>query len=188
MPHCLPHIDTPSSVYNHTSLASSSNGVDPVFVRFISLIMISGLLILNSLNNSFVSCKFFSTHHSVGVSHEYKARSPSAHFVERFIIASTFLSLKVNILFSSPAVAIPSLALFSLSDICSAFSTVLFNMLTLFTHLFASSSAIPLAVHPAHNIIIFLFCISIHISLNLSHNDSTYQEASELYPCISVQK
>jgi hypothetical protein len=100
-------ISLPSSVGSHSSFAISNNGVVCVLVRLISLMISFGLFAFSFSNIVFVSEIFFSIPHSVEVNHEYVAKSPSAHFVERLMIASMCLSCRSKIICSSPAIAMP---------------------------------------------------------------------------------
>ena len=103
-------ISLPSRVDSHSSFAISSNGVVCVLVRLISLMISFGLFAFNFSKIVFVSAIFFSVHHSVDINHEYIAKSPSAHLVERLMMASICLSCRLKIMFSSPAIAIPCFA------------------------------------------------------------------------------
>ena len=178
----------PSSVASHSSFATSNNGVVCVLVRLMSLMISFGFFAFNFSNIVFVSAMFFSVPHAVDVNHEYIAKSPSAHLVERLMIASICLSCRSKIICSSPAIAMSCFTSFRLSAICCAFSFVLLSMTMLPAHLLANSNAIPLAVPPAQSMMICLFVKLSPISLNLFARLSVYPEASEFAQWISSPK
>lgn len=180
-------IPLPSRLGNHISLASSSRGVVHVLVRFISLMMILGFFSANFDSNSFVCSIFSSIDHDAGANHENFSNSPSAHLVDRFMMASMGSCIS-NIYDSSAANAISGFIVLRFPAIFAAFDTVLLMMISFFIPLWTSSNAIPLAVPPAPSMIMVLPARSSPISLNLSLRLSQYHAASELYPWISSPK